>query len=598
MEFEFELIENEISPNPYLGNSLTFKAKIDFAKHAAILDTKVLGVRVDLSAFKDKIHAGAYGRVERRNSPCYNFLTDILLKKPTEVRNLTETLFHVHSIFMKEGSATEQPLNIGFEFLPVQYKSWPVINYRSGTAFIQVKQPQIAHFNIYPSIVRRNSKIRISASCHHVDQVEIWGNQGQVLYKSADFELMNDSCRFFLTEERAPVTAQKEITYYLKASLKHMYATEHSAKTIKVLSNGDWQPMAILENHVPEDYQGPRSYGKAVLKTIALVQNTYKDRIWIIVQGIDTPDLYQLWSSADGLDWQPYQSKGKTVEIPLAYIYTPAVFFQNALFFVGGSLIDSEFSSNELYRIDLETGTSSLIKNETQMEPCSQHACTVFPDREGKDNIWVIGGMDAGRSALNAIWRFDGYDWHEEEIPEDFPERSLPGITVQKNKDGLPISIWLAGGKQFNGSDFDDIWQYAANDEGTMSWTQIKRNADDSIHFAKHENIYATTLTYLDTLTHEPKIAVVFNHQRSGNLNNVTDIIHLRSKDKATEESEIRTYVTDEIPDGGKGLPIRPHNEDSFVLQSVGFNGCIWCIALFAYPNNYDSSGLYFSCPQ
>ena len=597
MEFEFELINNTINPDPYSGNSLTFKPRIDASKHHDILANKVLGVRVDLSAFRGKLNPGVYGQVEKRNSSCHNLLLDILLKKPKEIRHLSDTLFHINHLFIKAGTVIEEPLVIRFELLPAQYKTWPAISYKTCETIIQDKQPQIEYFDIYPSIVRRNGKLKLSALCSQTEKVEIWGEQGQILYSSSHFDIVNESCHFTLTQERAPVIAQNEITYYLKASLNNMYASENSAKTIKIMSNGNWQPMVLLEKNIPDGYTGLKSYGSAIVKTVALIQNSYKNSIWAIAQNISNPKSYQLWYSKDGLDWHPYESKGQRIEIPEQYIYSPAVFFKDALHFVGGSMIDPSFSSKDIYKIDLETGSGTLVRNSTNMEMRSQHACVVFPDARGKDNIWIIGGTAKNGAGLNSVWRYDGASWKQEPTPENFPARALFGATVQLDQQGKGLAIWIAGGMSMPDENcLNDIWRYGDDGNGQMTWSTVDNTQQNPIHFVPEENNYATAVTYLETLSNEPYISLVYNHQHENSSSNRYDVMQIRLE-KGNEGDDAPSYSLDELPRGGEGLADRPDNERPFVLQSIGFNGCIWLLSVYESPDNAQATNLYFSCP-
>jgi hypothetical protein len=128
---------------------------------------------------------------------------------------------------------------------------------------------------------------------------------------------------------------------------------------------------------------------------------------------------------------------------------SPGVSFNNRIWLVGGSSVDSDNFSNRVYSYDIEQGRWQ--DHPTNWPARMGHACVAF-----KRRLWVMGGMDADGNALQDLHRMDARDnWqHHGEAPWD-PRCMLAAASYNKK-------LWIYGGcAEPFGDPRTDMWTSA-----------------------------------------------------------------------------------------------------------------------------------------
>jgi hypothetical protein len=159
--------------------------------------------------------------------------------------------------------------------------------------------------------------------------------------------------------------------------------------------------------------------------------------------------------------WTPVDCK-----VPEGFSESPAVYFENQIWWVGGSQIDPDLTSNVVHRLDPKNKTSAAPETAGW---CARmgHAVLIF-DRE----IWVMGGRDSAGNALNDIWRRDTKSsaWIEVKPEgERWSRRCLfhPVVFDQQ--------IWIYGGvkEPFSREVYSDLWVYPSR-SNPKRWEELK----------------------------------------------------------------------------------------------------------------------------
>lgn len=595
VQFEFNLLTNVIGQDPSVEQRCSFKTVFDPVTQAACGDIPVMGVRVDFSNCKQWLKTGIGGKVRNENFSMQDWLLDMTVGQPTRIQDLRSFVFDLNKIFVLPGKELPDQLLLDISFLPLD-EDLENVTYVPARLLVQKKKPEVISFSIVPSIARESTNININAACVNVDFVEIRGEKNEIILPSSAVSIYNQQCKIIVNNQKPPSRNIPEYTYSITARLGSAVATENYKRSVTIIPNSDWMAARILEPQTPPDYSGDKELDKAIVTVVALVQNEFRNRMWAIGEDIAQSLSYQLWSSEDGLTWTPVEAGGKRLKIPAQYVHSPAVFFNGRLCFVGGSMIDPAKCSSSIYSIDISTGNTDIIKNSSAMLSRCLHNCVVFPykDQNGtQDNIWVIGGANENGSGMNDVWRYDGNQWYEVAVPQGFPTRCMHNAAVQRDNGGKPIAIWLAGGfESNNGNSNNDVWKY------TGQWEPVVNAGNTPVRYAPSQNTYATTITFLNTLPDAPSISLVYNYQRESDEMVTTDVAHVKEGPvKSFGGINVRTYAATTLQNGGKELNIAPVRESAYVLQSIGFNGCIWVLAIYRNKKSFKVSRLFYSCP-
>jgi hypothetical protein len=154
--------------------------------------------------------------------------------------------------------------------------------------------------------------------------------------------------------------------------------------------------------------------------------------------------------------------------IPEGFSTSPGVYFDDAVWLIGGSQIDPEIASNGVWRLDLGKGRWEH-QGAAEWAPRMGHAVLVFQNR-----IWVLGGRDEVGNALNDVWRLDltSKKWTSLGNAPWAP-RCLFGPAVFNDQ------IWLYGGARepFSSVLYDDVHVYRNDKWDKLAMTELTGGA-------------------------------------------------------------------------------------------------------------------------
>ncbi|MDL1973965.1 MAG: hypothetical protein LWX55_04120 [Deltaproteobacteria bacterium] len=161
----------------------------------------------------------------------------------------------------------------------------------------------------------------------------------------------------------------------------------------------------------------------------------------------------------------------KNETVPDKMETSPGVYFDNKLCLVGGSSVDPDNCSNQIWTYDCEKAQWKEYKQSGKWPARMGHACIVF-----KKKLWIMGGMDAAGNALNDVHSldFDGNRQTHADPPWD--PRCMFAATVFKDK------IWIYGGCAEPFRDpLGDMWT-SVDGEKWMQYKDLPKLDDGSIY--------------------------------------------------------------------------------------------------------------------
>jgi hypothetical protein len=485
-------------------------------------------------------------------------------------------------------------------------------DYTSNTIQVAAKKPTINSCRINPSITRESTDITITYETVNASTCELKDRSGSTVHIFRNID-QTKPFRFTGQVHLGSEGTAPNPPFYLHAREGAMEARDNTVANVIVPRSPDWIVIDNFSRQVEEVEEGTTveklSYTLEQYKLLDLVLNESKDMMWAIMQ--KRTDLVQMadiapciWKSPDGISWAPhtYSAQDDTgvirsvmLHIPAELAHCPCVHFgENELCFVGGSKIDIGVCSNTITVVNLMNGGIRQISAPAAMKPRCMHACVVYPDAHGNNNIWVIGGADKNGNGLNDVWRFDGVNWTA--VPVDnpaFPKRCRFAATVQTDVRG-DQSIWIGGGAvRYNGSTLNDLWVYKGS-----GWIRV-RNGDGTSDLSYSEDwLAAASLCYVRTKKNSVVDPItntyryILSSDISGSAKNLT-CSWISGVDIANNY-----YKWTPIAINKPELPPEFDNVRSFASATIGFNGCAWTVVLaYISKGNIAVSSLYYSCP-
>ncbi|MBW8683017.1 Kelch repeat-containing protein [Chitinophaga rhizophila] len=489
----------------------------------------------------------------------------------------------------------------------------PETDYTYNAIQVANKKPVINSCRINPSIVQDSTYIAISYETTDAVICELVDGTGQ----SFDTQTNIDPSKSFrYTRQFKPA---KPGTFPCPPF--HLYARdgarESVASTVRevtVCEDAKWTKLDNFSRRVPViNEDGTVIYQLEQYTVLDLILNERDDMMWAIMQKgddfstlADTPPC--LWKSSDGITWMPhtnsFQNKTRDilstdVTIPAELVHCPCVHFgTEELYFIGGSKADISVCVNTVSVLNLRLNTidSSRYRFPPAMKPRSLHACVIYPDAAGNDNIWVIGGADKNGNGLNDVWRFDGTTWIAVPTGDaSFPKRCRFAATVQTDVHGKK-SIWIGGGAtRYNGSTLNDLWLY----DGTK-WVKAQDETGNADLNYSEEWLAAASLCYIRTrLNSVPDpVSDTYRYILSSDLRgNSKQLVCSWIVGVDLQDHDYRwSLVTDtDRPQ----FPAVFANVRNFTAATIGFNGCAWTVILaYISKGNVVVSNLYYSCPM
>jgi hypothetical protein len=243
--------------------------------------------------------------------------------------------------------------------------------------------PTIHFFDASPEFVLHAGGDRVRLLCSATDADKV------ILYKNNE------------RSDEAEVSGTEPIVFFDRPSITTVYKIEARAGDRSVwaqetvhLAQPGWNRQAV-----------PQGYPALLLP--ATDGNT------LFGVFVDTDGRASLWSSATGFaGWQPEDAIDPTnpaVEFPQAMKHSAGVFFGNKVWLIGGSSVDADVVSNNVYCYDPLGRTwsdlTATMGPPDAFTPRMGHACVVF-----KNQIWVLGGVNRDGKPLNDVWSFDPFN--------------------------------------------------------------------------------------------------------------------------------------------------------------------------------------------
>ena len=156
--------------------------------------------------------------------------------------------------------------------------------------------------------------------------------------------------------------------------------------------------------------------------------------------------------------WGWSQMPGK---VPEGFVTSPGVYHDNKLWLIGGSQIDPEITSNEVWSIEPSQKSPKWEKLEPPA-PWSRrmgHAVLVYQNK-----IWVMGGCDENGNALNDFSIFDVSTpkWSDP-VSASWGQRCMFSAVAFNNRNNR--ELWLGGGatEPLSGDFCRDLYIYRNN---------------------------------------------------------------------------------------------------------------------------------------
>jgi hypothetical protein len=523
----------------------------------------------------------------------------------TDYNNRIE--FCINDLYKKDGEQFPPSAEIAFKFRN-KFNVLIAGTYIPNTILVAAKKPVISSFRINPSIIRPGNDITITYQTIDASTCELKDSLG----KTMDFRTVTDQTKPFNFSINfglgSPGTSPCP-PFYLRAKNGAMEALENTVANVITTTSPQWQVLDNFTWEVRKEIDGNIIYVMEQYTLLDLVLNEYDDKMWAIMQKKTDPAAPpSIWNSRDGMSWLPHMIMVMDdndnlvpvmLTIPSELAHCPCLHFgQNELYFVGGSKADINVCKNTITKINLDTGFREDLAP-AAMKPRCMHACVIFPDVNGNDNIWVIGGADKNGNGLNDVWRFDGSNWTAVPTNNNFPKRCQFAATVQidinKNK-----TIWIgAGAARYNGSTLNDLWVYSAS----SGWRKAKVGNGTTDLIYGDEWLAGASICYLRTNKNS-------NTQPGDSYRYIisSDISWSSSLSKRVLSSrwilgvDIGNNYYDWVPIDNVVKPEFPsifESVRSFATATIGFNGCVWTVILaYISKGNVAVSKLYYSCPE
>jgi hypothetical protein len=152
-----------------------------------------------------------------------------------------------------------------------------------------------------------------------------------------------------------------------------------------------------------------------------------------------------LYSSATGVDaWRLEPG-----DLPKGMETSPGVYYKNKLWLIGGSSVDPDRPSNDVWCYEADRPTESRYwKRKGSFDPKMKarmgHACVHF-----QDTLWVVGGYNNGE-AYSDVWQGKEnqqgqLEWSPLQARCEWNGRLNPAAATWKNENGLS-EVWIYGG--------------------------------------------------------------------------------------------------------------------------------------------------------
>ena len=517
--------------------------------------------------------------------------------------------FSIANLYRKEGQSFPPQADIRFKLKALgnaTIGTYPD-DYTFETIHVSAKKPVVESCRINPSITRESTDVTIAYKTINATTCELKDGLGKTVNLQTNIDQtkpFNFSGKIHL----GSAGTSPNPPFYLHARDGVMEAVDKTVANVIKAESPEWFVMDNFSREVEIEEDGNVTYILEQYTLLDLVLNESDDMMWAIMQKrTDLAAMAEvqpcIWKSSDGVSWVPHTYIVKIDDnhqmpvdliIPPELVHCPCIHFgESELYFVGGSKVDINVCKNTITVVNINNGGIHQIDAPAAMKPRCMHACVVYPDANGNDNIWVIGGADKNGNGLNDVWRFDGINWIAVPTDNTFPKRCQFAATVQTDVNGAK-SIWIGGGAaRYNGSTVNDVWVYKG-----AGWINVRKG--DGMSYLSYGDDWLTgaAMCYLRTNKNSAtnpsgSYRYILSSDISGPRKTLTCrwILGIDTYNNYYDWVEIEDIKKPEFSSIFEQVR-------SFATATIGFNGCVWTVIIaYISKGNIAVSNLYYSCP-
>ena len=334
------------------------------------------------------------------------------------------------------------------------------------------------------------AKITIGAKISGYDEykttleVEKKAEQFDLLYFMADppYIITNEDKNNFKLQWNV-VKAQRAVLYGNNAQLKQFQEVEFQSGKTFIYKN-EKPSLTTTYKLVVNDKKNESNEKEQTLTVQVLTPGWYSVDFPYgypaVLCSMDGIKLYGIFINQGkaGLYSSEYPYAGWTLvnrHVPDGMETSPAVYFHNKLWLVGGSTANPDIRNNEIWCYERDRGEWKKQKGAPWTARMG-HACVVLDKR-----LWVLGGNDETGTSVNDIWAAEPKEeqlkWTKKPYKAPLWEpRCMFAATVVNNK-----KIWIYGGVTAPFSDpLDDMWS-SENGESWKRYETIPKDNNDPI---------------------------------------------------------------------------------------------------------------------
>lgn len=167
-----------------------------------------------------------------------------------------------------------------------------------------------------------------------------------------------------------------------------------------------------------------------------------------------------LWANSEPLD-KPWQQIATSYQpctgqpgqgVPPHMLTSSGVYFDDALYLIGGSVVVNGQVSNETWMLSLSSESKTwqqLNCGDNELQERSGQTVLVY-----NDAIWMLGGYDVFSNPLGDVWAFENSAWHQKADMK--VERGLLAAVAIDNSDLLVFG----GFSGYQQQPYSDLWKW------------------------------------------------------------------------------------------------------------------------------------------
>ena len=338
----------------------------------------------------------------------------------------------------------------------------------------QKEKPAIHYFSVSPDFVLHAGQTPVELGFYATgfDSLVLFRNNQEVESWPSNQHPKNDDGSITGTfEDRPSITTAYRLEGKTKTEGEKVKNIKY--RSVQVISPG-WNQLSLPQGYparlfVNSDFSGSGS-GMARLYGIFL-DGDFRD----------PRTNAALYSSATGVDdWRLEVGdipKYRDDEGVWSMATSPGVAYKDKLWLIGGSCVNPDRASAEVWCYELDTQTREMrwVRKGTfppAMQPRAGHACVVVPrqNRQGREveELWVLGGVNNGVE-LGDVWKLeeDQTTWTRlQPSGNSWPARHMHAAVSFTPAPDRPTEVWLYGGNAEN-TLLTDIW---GTSDGGSTW--------------------------------------------------------------------------------------------------------------------------------